>query len=648
MRGGLIVGLLAVVGVASAWTAGAFARVEAEVGSVLWSTVPVRSAVPGESVRGVAVLEIDDAALGAFGRWSTWPRERLAGVIDLLNEVGVGEIALDITLEDPGDPRGDADLARAITDHGGVTLAHGARPPIQPLTRAAKGLGWVGLDTTSGAPILAVEGGLGLPPLGVDGIDDGGAIAWTIDSSSITPLAATPIDTPSDRSIFWLVREHEFRRLMLSAGSELIGRELSWPIPQAVLDEIDEAHAFAAMPWSEAPIDSMIALQRRKAEQGDQEAARAVPLLIAVRDWRDGRRALARPDERPAFWRMGSALPDPANGVVFIGWAASGSEADSVRTPLGSRTPGVYVFAQHRFGVDRGLRADRLDDSASAALVLFIGVFAVLGAALPRLTLAVVNASAGLVAAIALPVALHWSMAFAVPTVGVIAAVVVGAGPVLGLRSVGESRAREAIRRQFRARVAPELVERLTRGGGLSLEGARREVVVMFADLSGSTAVIASRAPEEAVSAINDRLRAIARISRERGGYVNKFLGDGVMVLWGAIEAQPDALTRATEAARRIVRELGGGRGVELGVRIGIAQGEAVVGDCGAPPELNDFTAVGRVVNLASRLCDEAGTDEHADVLIAVEAARAESAGLTPLGEIEPRGWGDAVRVWTV
>jgi class 3 adenylate cyclase len=87
---------------------------------------------------------------------------------------------------------------------------------------------------------------------------------------------------------------------------------------------------------------------------------------------------------------------------------------------------------------------------------------------------------------------------------------------------------------------------------------------------------------------------------------------------------------------------------VELGVRIGIAQGEAVVGDCGAPPELNDFTAVGRVVNLASRLCDEAGGGEHADVLISVEAARAEAAGLTALGAIEPRGWGDPVRVWTV
>jgi class 3 adenylate cyclase len=110
------------------------------------------------------------------------------------------------------------------------------------------------------------------------------------------------------------------------------------------------------------------------------------------------------------------------------------------------------------------------------------------------------------------------------------------------------------------------------------------------------------------VATLNLYLGRLADELVDRGAYVNKFLGDGFMAFWSAFGAEPEQERLAAESAaacQAAVEELGSR--VEPGaprisLRIGIATGMAVVGDCGAPPRLNDYTAIGDVVNLSARL----------------------------------------------
>jgi adenylate cyclase len=160
------------------------------------------------------------------------------------------------------------------------------------------------------------------------------------------------------------------------------------------------------------------------------------------------------------------------------------------------------------------------------------------------------------------------------------------------------------------------------------LPAERREITVAFFDLAGFSST-AERLGDDAVTPfVNHAMRTIAAEVRASGGYVNKFLGDGLLALWNAPAPLEEHATAALCAAVRVRHALGERRpnaehggdgdaaptaaapvgehanaGLERSpVRVGVATGEALVGDFGAPPELMDYTAIGRVVNDAAHL----------------------------------------------
>ncbi|MFH0792728.1 MAG: tetratricopeptide repeat protein, partial [bacterium] len=165
---------------------------------------------------------------------------------------------------------------------------------------------------------------------------------------------------------------------------------------------------------------------------------------------------------------------------------------------------------------------------------------------------------------------------------------------------------------QLKGTIPPRLWTALEGGlRGIS-EGERRNITVLFADLSGYTALSETRDPEE-MKEIVDRCYAIMGDAVSAyDGKMDKFIGDCVMALFGAPIAHEDDPERAVRCSRQIrekIQELGKELEVSLNISVGINCGEVVVGAFGTESKL-DYTAIGDTVNLASRLQGKAGSGE--------------------------------------
>ncbi len=146
-----------------------------------------------------------------------------------------------------------------------------------------------------------------------------------------------------------------------------------------------------------------------------------------------------------------------------------------------------------------------------------------------------------------------------------------------------------------------------TRGPGLH-PGERRDVAVLFLDISGFTA-LAERMDFELVHhLVNGIMQVFSGIVSDGGGYVDKLEGDRIMALFGAEQAGDNDSVRAVESALRMLRALDqvngmlSGEGIEIEARAGVSYGQVIV----APDACGHLTATGDVVNVASRLADVA------------------------------------------
>ncbi|MEX0826168.1 MAG: adenylate/guanylate cyclase domain-containing protein [Acidimicrobiia bacterium] len=144
----------------------------------------------------------------------------------------------------------------------------------------------------------------------------------------------------------------------------------------------------------------------------------------------------------------------------------------------------------------------------------------------------------------------------------------------------------------------------------------RRVVTVLFVDLSGFTAMVERRDPEEVTEVINRYFDTVASAVEKFGGYVDKFLGDAVMVLFGAPRATEDDPERAVRAALEIVDrvraldgDLAGDTLERIRVHVGVETGLVVAGYLGSATRM-DYTVIGDSVNVAARIQGAAGPDQ--------------------------------------
>src|SRR5207237_4468715 len=148
------------------------------------------------------------------------------------------------------------------------------------------------------------------------------------------------------------------------------------------------------------------------------------------------------------------------------------------------------------------------------------------------------------------------------------------------------------------------LAERIVTSRG-ALEGERKQVTVLFADLKGSMELLADRDPEEARKILDPVLERMMDAVHRYEGTVNQVMGDGVMALFGAPLAHEDHAVRACYAAlrmqdavRRYSEELRRTQGVEVQILVGLNSGDVVVRSIGSDLRM-DYTAVGQTTHLA-------------------------------------------------
>jgi class 3 adenylate cyclase len=184
-----------------------------------------------------------------------------------------------------------------------------------------------------------------------------------------------------------------------------------------------------------------------------------------------------------------------------------------------------------------------------------------------------------------------------------------------------------------------------------ALEGERKQVTVLFADLKGSMELLADRDPEEARKLLDPVLERMMEAVHHYEGTVNQVMGDGIMALFGAPVAHEDHAVRACyaalrmqEAVRRYSEELRRAQGVEVQIRVGLNSGGVVVRSIGSDLRM-DYSAVGQTTNLAARMEQLAAPGS---IRLTAETLRLAEGfvQVTPLGPVPIKGLAEPIEVF--
>jgi class 3 adenylate cyclase len=216
--------------------------------------------------------------------------------------------------------------------------------------------------------------------------------------------------------------------------------------------------------------------------------------------------------------------------------------------------------------------------------------------------------------------------------------------------------ARERELEIFGRLVSPEVREKLL-AGDLQLGGETRRAAVLFSDIRGFSTLAETMDPHAVVALLNEYLTAMTEATAAYNGYINNFIGDAIVVVFGAPIPQLDAEARAVRAALSMrsglarLNERRAARGdPPLETGIGIAVGDMVAGQIGSPERML-YTVIGDAVNVAARL--EALTKDHPGRFILITRRVADALGpdlavLEPLGPIKLKGRAEPVEVVAV
>jgi len=330
-------------------------------------------------------------------------------------------------------------------------------------------------------------------------------------------------------------------------------------------------------------------------------------------------------------------LPSPAAGQKFT--------RDSIA--------GVYI---HATAVNNLLRGDALTEVGRSGT----GIISFALAALTATAALALGPAAAALAAFGIAVA--WTAgatvafrdALALPLVQPLLAGLAALSTTIGYRFVVADRNKRLLRQNFAFYLAPAVIEKMMASNKPpALGGEVRNVTVYFSDIADFSSFSEKIKPGELVAAMNEYLSAMTDIIEAHGGFVDKYIGDAIVAVFGAPLDDLDHAANGVRAAQRCAARLGElervaatfqGRTVRQ--RIGLNSGEALVGNIGSRRRFN-YTAMGDTVNLASRL--EGANKFFATTIIASETTMALTGAAfvwRELDTIRVKGRATAVRIY--
>ena len=318
------------------------------------------------------------------------------------------------------------------------------------------------------------------------------------------------------------------------------------------------------------------------------------------------------PYYRAADILMGKITPEEFRGrIVLIGTTIIGVH-DQWMTPFPILMPGVEKHANvienilHQNFLHRTERMKIID---IAFILLFAGLLLF---ALPRLR-ALTGAAITLMMLVGYMVLLQivfnkaglW-IHFLYPS----STILLTYTSITVLRFMTEERRAREVRAIFSSYVTPKVMEMLVANPEMTkLGGQRKEITVLFSDIRGFTRFSENHQPEEVVATLNEYMQAMTEVIFHWDGTLDKFVGDAIMVFWGAPLDQSNHTELAVRCALHMqqrlaeLQETWRAQGKEvLDAGIGINTGEMLVGNIGAEGKKMDYTVIGDHVNLGARV----------------------------------------------
>jgi adenylate cyclase len=552
----------------------------------------------------VAILDVDDPSIAEIGQWP-WPRTRFAELVDRATADGAVAIAFDIIFaepdrlsppqiaqDNPGLPPDFRSALAGLPDNDAALAAAFARSRVivgQTSVRSAL----AGLELERDIPEVshAVVGADPAPFL----------VNFPDLVENLPELEAAA----AGRGVFNVRPDPDgvFRRVPLVMSVE--GHVRLGLAPELL--RVATGGAPFAIRTNDAGIDGVVLAGRLVRTAGDGTVR---PYLTPT----DPARFVSAAD-----LLNGRTPPGRLAGhLVLVGTSAIGLE-DFRATPLGVPMAGVEIHAQLLENILSDTLLVRPNYAVAVELfaALALGLLVILLTPVLSATTLIVSSLVFLGACGLGSYALFQSQRILVDPGFPMAAGLVTMIFMSTSNYLREERRRRRIRAAFGQYVSRDLVDRLSETEeGLKLGGETRELTLLFSDVRGFTAIAESyrEDPGTLTQLMNRLLTSLSNAILDRGGTIDKFMGDAVMAFWNAplphadhprsacaaalgMIAAVDRLNREREAEARA----GGAPFLPLNVGIGINTGTCTVGNMGSDMRF-DYTAVGDPVNLASRL----------------------------------------------
>jgi len=318
-----------------------------------------------------------------------------------------------------------------------------------------------------------------------------------------------------------------------------------------------------------------------------------------------------------------------------------------------SRIAGVYV---HATAVNNLILRNAVVEPGPLSRFLISGLFAALaaiGAWLLRPLVAALGWTAIMVAGIA-GATVAFNHALALPIAEPFLASLIALASTIGFRFVVADKDRRLLQKSFALYLAPHVINRMLSSNKLpELGGETRDVTVFFSDIEGFSLIAEKMSPDSLMELMNEYLSAMTDVIEGHGGYVDKYIGDSVVAVFGAPADDPDHATNAARAALDCcsrLAELNASSALfsehRLAQRIGINSGEALVGNFGSRRRFN-YSVMSDAVNLASRL--EGANKFYGTTIIASEttvALAGEAFAWRELDAVRVKGRNQALKIY--